>query len=436
MTLRLPFSSLMRTADCLGPSISIHPHPCVMRKSLFVFVALAFLGTACREPSVTELPRLELSFEPLALATAPESGEPNLAVRADGVVYASWIDPLEAGGHALRFAVYDPEDVSWSSPQTIAQGDDWFVNWADVPSMAAGADGHLAAHWLARNGESTYAYGVLESRSTDEGKTWSTPQWMHEDTAAVEHGFASMTPMDGGDVMAVWLDGWKYVTDEPGMTLRARILRADGTQAPEVELDDLTCDCCPNATAPLPGGGVLAVYRDRSPDEIRDIYSVRFIDGAWGTPRRLAADGWHIQGCPVNGPAVDTDAERAVVAWFTAAGDTAQVKMAFSEDAAATFGEPIRVDLGNPVGRVDAVLLADGSAFVTWIERGGAEEDAGILTRRVHPDGRMSEAVTVEATSTARASGYPRMVKTGNDLVFAWTRVSPEKQVVTAVARF
>ena len=49
--------------------------------------------------------------------------------------------------------------------------------------------------------------------------------------------------------------------------------------------------------------GPVAVYRDRSPEEIRDISVVRLVDGVWTEPAPVHADNWMIEGCPVNGPA-------------------------------------------------------------------------------------------------------------------------------------
>ena len=66
-------------------------------------------------------------------------------------------------------------------------------------------------------------------------------------------------------------------------------------------------------------------------------------------------DGWQIEGCPVNGPAIDTDGGRAVVAWFTAANNTPKVKVAFSGDDGVTFGKAFEIDKGTPSGRVDVI---------------------------------------------------------------------------------
>ena len=68
----------------------------------------------------------------------------------------------------------------------------------------------------------------------------------------------------------------------------------------------------------------------------------------------------------------------------------------------------------------DLVLDAEGNALVSWLER--AEGDsARVLLRRVHADGTRSPALEVARTAAARASGFPRMVPVGDELILAWT---------------
>ena len=77
------------------------------------------------------------------------SGQPNLTVAPNGRVYLSWIERLAENRFSLRFSVKEKD--SWSTPRVIAEGENWFVNWADFPSMIALKDGSLAAHWLVKS---------------------------------------------------------------------------------------------------------------------------------------------------------------------------------------------------------------------------------------------------------------------------------------------
>ena len=163
------------------------------------------------------------------------------------------------------------------------------------------------------------------------------------------------------------------------MTLRHTTISAGGELSGEVVLDSRVCECCQTSAAQTSEGAVV-VYRDRSEKEVRDISIVRFSRGRWTEPEIVHGDGWEIEGCPVNGPSVAASGRRVAVAWFTAAKDTPRVKIAFSEDAGASFGQPVQVDDGSPIGRVEVLMLRDGSAFVVWLER--ADKGAEVRARR------------------------------------------------------
>ena len=349
-----------------------------------------------------------------------------------GRLYLSWLEPVDSG-YALRFATHLGN--RWSSPRTIRAGRDFFVNWADFPSIEVLDDRRLAVHWLQRTGGSTYAYHVRIAQSSDGGLTWSEPIAPHRDTSPQEHGFVAMWPDDSGKLGAVWLDGRKFAKEGHDMAnemmLASTTIAPDGTRGVEARLDERTCDCCQNAAAVTSQGPIVA-YRNRSNDEIRDIYVTRRVRGTWTTGRAVHDDNWKIAASPVNGPAIAARGSSVALAWFTAANDSARVKLAFSTDAGASFGAPIRIDEGNPAGRVDAVLLPDSTAFVIWIERIGGDT-AAVRGRRVGRDGRVGPSMTLAASSSARASGFPKIVVRGKELVFAWT--VPGKPSAVRVAR-
>ena len=373
-----------------------------------------------------------LAIESVDNPAGSESGRPNLSAASDGRVYLTWTEPSGDSLHALRFSVW--EEDGWAEARTVAEGAGWFVNWADFPALAARGD-TLTAHYLVRSGASPYAYDVHVKRSADGGRTWSDPLVPHRDGTETEHGFVSMLPWKGGRTALVWLDGREtdggHGDPAGAMTLRFAALGPDGRLADEALLDARTCDCCQTAAARTPDG-LLVAYRDRSEAEVRDIATVRLDDGAWTSPTRVHADGWQIAGCPVNGPALDAQGRRVALAWFTGADDRPRVQVAFSDDAGASFGEPVVVSEGRALGRTGVVLLEDGTALVSWLE--GTDAGADVRLRAVRPSGPLEPALTVAATSPARASGFPRMARAGERVFFAWTETGEPSRVRTALA--
>lgn len=338
---------------------------------------------------------------------------PSLTPAADGLLL-TWIEPgpgPKAAGHALRVSRF--RNGRWSTPVTIAAGADFFANWADFPAAAQAPDGSLTAHWLAKTGSGTYAYGIFLARSTDGGATWSPAGLLHSDRIPAEHGFVSWVP-EGTGLRAVWLDGRETVKQGP-MTLRTGLAGKAGS---EKVLDARVCDCC-QTDAALTADGPIVAFRDRSDKEIRDIYVVRKTAAGWSAPAPVHRDNWEIPGCPVNGPAVAAAGRRVAVAWFTAAPPAGpRVQLAFSEDGGKSFGAPVLIDGEKPLGRVDLQLDSKGDAIVSWLAF--QEKGAAVRLRRVSPKGAAGTPVTIAATSAARSAGFPRTAVSGDRLWLAW----------------
>jgi hypothetical protein len=402
-----------------------------LRLGLITFLLLVSFGCTGRNDSLT--------IRPADSPATGDSREPELTTAPDGRIILSWVEKVDEKRYALRMATRDR--AAWSEPQTVADGENWFVNWADFPSVIALKDGSLAAHWLVKSGSATYAYDVNIALSKDEGKTWTRPIIPHLDNTQTEHGFVSLVPLADGRLGAIWLDGRNmkdmqddHDDDKPlpvSMTLRYAAIDASGKISDDAQLDERVCECC-QTSATVTSDGVFAVYRDRSQTEVRDIFSVRQANGGWTPPQPVHNDNWEINGCPVNGPSVAADGRNVAVAWFTAVGGTPRVKIAFSTDGGATFGAPIQVDDGETQGRVDVVLLPDKSALVCWLS--GTVADGEIKARRVETNGSLGTPVVIAKTDISRSSGFPRMAVAGHEVHFAWTEFGKPSRIRMATA--
>lgn len=405
-----------------------------MRKSYPLLAALGLTIAACdRSP-----PPPDAWLGPVTVVATPAAlggRYPHLATDTQDGAVLSWLQPTADGSFALQHARWQGE--AWSSPATVVTGSDWFINWADFPSVVPITDRVWAAHWLQQKPGNVYSYDVRMIVSGDAGASWSEPMSPHDDGTPTEHGFVSLYGV-GGELRAAWLDGrhtsgeHDHATGGHGaMTLRGATIGADGSRVGlDHEIDARVCDCCQTDSA-LTREGPVVVYRDRSEREVRDIALVRGTADGWSAPVQVHADGWVIDACPVNGPAVDARGDTVVVAWFTAP-DVSRVRLAFSGDAGRTFLPPVEVASGRVAGRVDVVLLDDRRAVVSWLQDGanGAEIRAQPFTR----DGAAAPAVVVTRTSVARSSGFPQMIHAGGGLLFAWTESSDPPAVRTAYA--
>ncbi|EAZ80350.1 hypothetical protein [Algoriphagus machipongonensis] len=384
--------------------------------------------------SCAESKKEDASLKAIPFPDTEQTSLPYLFTGSDGPVI-SWVKKLNDSTTELRYSQLT--DNQWQVPKKITQGSDWFINWADFPSITENK-GHLMTHFLQKSSRGTYSYDVKLNLLKNNDSSWKINLPLHTDSTFTEHGFVSAVPYSTDSFFITWLDGRNtgmsegHDHDEHGggaMSIRAATVHLDGSITDEVELDSRTCDCCQTTTA-ITENGPIVVYRDRSDSEVRDIYITRLVDGHWATPKPVHSDGWEINGCPVNGPKVDAKGKTVVVAWFTGVNNEPKVKVAFSRNAGESFSAPIQVSGSDALGRVDVALLDDHSAILTWMETEG--EETYFKAAKV-TDGGMGNPIQITPIDPARKSGFPQMEIFKENIYFAWTEViGDQNQVKTA----
>jgi len=355
----------------------------------------------------------------------------NLHISDAGIVYLTWIETLENGSAVLYYSTLDGDN--WTESIKIAAGDNWIVNWADFPSLTNFGENSLVVNNLIETDPATFAYDVGLIISNDNGKTWNTAFITpHKDATQTEHGFVSLIPYQNETFIAIWLDGRKYAQDGDEMTLRAAIINKEGKIEQDFVLDERVCDCCATDAVITDEGEVAVVYRNRDENELRDMSIVYFKNGEWTTPKLIAKDNWMIAGCPVNGPAIDASANKLAIAWFTSAKDTPIVKFIYSDYFDSEFSSPIKINTSTPIGRVDICFIDENTAAVSWMEGNEKATYLKVRTVKTNGTGDLGEAITVTKMNDSRSSGFPKMVKTDNQLLFTWTTTDNETTIKTA----
>lgn len=377
-------------------------------KRYFSFLLLLLIA-ACSSPKIAEAPFGE------------GSRYPHLTNTENGGLLVSWFEPVDSTAFGLFWSEY--ENKIWSKKSLIYSSTDFFINWADFPSIFELNENTIVAHWLEMSAEGTYDYDVRISYSNDRGKTWSEPVIPHRDGKHAEHGFVSIYKNENHDLGLVWLDGREMAGGHGhgsagNMNLYSTSFDSNFKQNEDIQIDNMVCECCPTSAVQI-GNVTLVAYRDRNEAEVRNINILRKVNGNWGKSYSVHDDNWIISGCPVNGPKLTEKDGKVAIAWFTAPEGESQINVAFSSDKGKTFSDPIRVDAGKSQGRVDLQWIDENTVLASWLE--ADQENSSIVYRKIATNGILSEMTSIETLGGGRGIGYPQMEIAGNQILFLWT---------------
>ena len=194
----------------------------------------------------------------IAPVTAPSgvnSAQPQMTVSPRGILL-SWIE--RAGSRAtLKFA--ERTTTGWSAATTVAAGDDWFVNWADVPSVLRlrqrDTGGALAAEERIRDLRLRRAAGLLQGRGTDVVASHSR---RITTARSASTGSDRCSRCQAPDSASIWLDGRAmgsaqghdaHGASEGAMSVRFGTFDTAWKQTSEMPVDLRVCECCPTTAA-------------------------------------------------------------------------------------------------------------------------------------------------------------------------------------------
>ena len=386
----------------------------------FFLVCILFLS--CKE-KIKEHSKVKkiTTIEPLI----PINSKQPFLFSTKNELYLSWTQKINDSVHSVHFSSLN--NGYWSKPIEIARGKNWFVNWADFPAIAVNKE-NILAHYLQKSDPRTFAYDVHLKLSNDKGKLWKDDFLLHTDSTKTEHGFVTLLPYKKDSFFVTWLDGRNTGggshddehNSHGAMNVRAARVLPTGEIIDDTLIDAKTCDCCQTSAAITPKGPVV-VYRDRTDDEVRDIYISRLLDGSWTIPKPIHNDYWVINGCPVNGPKVASFNTALAVAWFTEADAIPKVSIVFSNDSGKSFDTPIEISSGKAIGRVDVAFLDEDNVLVSWMESTDAGAELKII--KVPREGKKFEPIVVAKMSSARASGFPQLEIVNGIVYMAWNHI-------------
>lgn len=415
------------------------------------FLLLITAGFAQADPA--------LQIKPLRISAALDSAQPSVVADAKrGEFVLSWQQKHTDACHSLELAIvsFQGARTTVGKAKTAARGCDWFVNWADFPSVAIADNGDWVTHFLQRHRAGKYAYNIMVTRSEDRGEHWQPPFRLHDDDSPTEHGFVALAPAGGEQVLAAWLDGRTMhidtaAADNKGsghdahahhsdrMSLRSALIQRAGKITSAQEIDANVCSCCNNDLVRT-GSAHQLVFRNRSVEETRDIGTAFWRDGRWQSQGIVHDDGWKIAGCPVNGPAVASAFPGAaasaqnLVVWTTMSGDRLEVRAKLRGEKLASA--MVTLDAGeNVLGRVDAAAWGDSQWLVSWLGSAPSGQSAlnvAVLDQRL----RVLEKHTIATLAAGRNIGMPRLASLkGHRALLVWTDAMPRGKDVQTELR-
>ena len=182
---------------------------------------------------------------PVNAPSGPNSSGPQLSASDRGIIL-SWVE--RAGAMAdLKFA--ERTSAGWSEPTTVASGNNWFLSYADPPTVLRRPGGTLVANWLISTNPYYEGNDLQVSYSQDNGKTWARPFVPHHDGTEQQHAFASFFELPGNSLGVSWLDGRDTQPSDANpnggpMALRYAAYDAQWKRTAEGVIDQQACECC------------------------------------------------------------------------------------------------------------------------------------------------------------------------------------------------
>ena len=218
----------------------------------------------------------------------------------------------------------------------------------------------------------------------------------------------------------------------PASCWRPPAVRKDGTRS-ESAVAARVCFCCKTAIA-ASGAHVYTAWRHIFPGGVRDIAVARSDDNGetFGEPVRVSEDGWKIDACPDDGPAMVADGHgRLHLAWPTLVDGSRPRKAIFyaTRHENGRFTPRLRVDdgAGDP-GHSQIASDEHGHTAIVW-------DELAMGVRRIVLRQVVEGTLSMRQHFDDRGASYPDVVAADGAWVVVWATQSEDGQSAIAGRR-
>lgn len=414
-----------------------------MQKLLTSAVAVALLGTGnvalTQEASTTVT--LAIDGRTSAMPWIASSGR---------AVAVAWMATV-AGASDVYVAVSDDDGRTFAPPVRVnTVAGDGRAAGEIPPRVAFGPVADAAGRrevvvaWNAKDRGTE----IKIARSRDGGRTFAAPVSLQAPGAAGDRGWHSLAIDERGVAHVFWLDhrglaeasanaGAKaggHYGEHDGVAMAQKSSLHYAASGPGAAIGERAiapgvCYCCKSAAVAAPGR-IVTAWRHVFADNVRDIAFTESRDGGrtFAPIARVSADGWSINGCPDDGPALAVAGDARIHAvWPTVVQgpETSGALFHATLGRDTAFSARQRVPtLGSPKpSHPQVVADASGGVVVAWDEVIDGVRTAAYVTGT--PDGAAGLRFARPTTLAVGPSAYPVLAATGRGVVAAWTAGPP-----------
>lgn len=291
------------------------------------------------------------------------------------------------------------------------------------PKIKIDAQGNINLTWVITLDKKRSTY-IRFSRSSDGGKTFSTPITVNDNLEVIRHRFDSLAVGKNGEIFVVWLDARDFeAAKKAGKEIKGLSLyystSTDGGKhfSPNKAITHGSCECCRLDTAIAPDNTPVVIWRHIFEGGIRDHAIVTFKD--WQTPnamQRMSHENWEIDACPHHGPAISiADSGKIHSVWFSNAPTQQGLFYGNSSDNGKTFSPSI--NFAQQGASHPHVIAVNKQVFIVWQQFDGKTNQA--FAMKSNDEGKTWAKPEMLAQAIEGAD-EPFLVSDGKNVYLAW----------------
>lgn len=253
-----------------------------------------------------------------------------------------------------------------NTPEIIA------ANGENRPQIAF-AKNLVVVAWAQSLPDPPFSGNVRFAVSNDQGKTWSAPANINDDTNPVSHSFVTLLSHNDR-IQAVWLDSRDRVNNPSFKGTSVYTAEFDTNTkrfSTNQKLAEHSCECCQIALDTDTQGQAFGLWRHVFEGNIRDHALINLNGKEQAT--RVTFNDWKIEACPHHGPDMSIDrANTKHLVWFNHDSKEKQV-LFYGQIKTNDTALSKQIGIGNTdkPTTYPAVITTEKRLVLAWVEFDG-----------------------------------------------------------------